>query len=72
LSNLEGYSNYTLPAGEIQWLTNNYNWMKDMAQKKTVDPVYWTQVELVLSQLEGMVILILILIFIFYFFIFFL
>eukprot|EP01091_Cochliopodium_minus_P014611 TRINITY_DN4993_c0_g1_i2.p1 TRINITY_DN4993_c0_g1~~TRINITY_DN4993_c0_g1_i2.p1 ORF type:complete len:529 (+),score=128.13 TRINITY_DN4993_c0_g1_i2:1-1587(+) len=55
LSNVQQYANNTLPAGEINWLNENWEWTKDMAHSKPSDPVFWTQVELLVSQLEGMV-----------------
>ena len=55
LSNVAQYSNGTPPAQELDFLTQNYLWTKDMSQRKPEQVVYWTNVELVLTQLDGMV-----------------
>jgi len=53
LINTHGYTNSSVPSGILSWLQQNYDWTKQMATSKSEDPLYWTQVALILSQLDG-------------------
>ena len=51
LTNLESYTNYSMPQKELDWLDQNLKWTTDNAQKE--GGIYWTQVGLILAQMNG-------------------
>jgi len=54
LSNLQAYANYSLPQKELDWLNENLKWTANNADQKKNEGIYWTQVGLILAQMNGM------------------
>eukprot|EP01091_Cochliopodium_minus_P020222 TRINITY_DN8767_c0_g1_i1.p1 TRINITY_DN8767_c0_g1~~TRINITY_DN8767_c0_g1_i1.p1 ORF type:complete len:534 (+),score=52.28 TRINITY_DN8767_c0_g1_i1:171-1772(+) len=52
LNNLVQYNNFTIPNKELDWLNQNYEWTKQ--QSLSNNDIYWRQVGLIISQMEGM------------------
>ena len=53
LINLEAYTNSSIPQSMSKWLSQNLQWTREQARNKPTNQIFWTQVELLLAQMDG-------------------